>query len=173
MSTPQDALRARQGPGARYDAKNAPHKDLLNARRSIAGFARYLNDLPDDLLPQVARTIAHVSYTARGLAEAIEAVRAGNSPPETHLELADRTASGATLPPRALRSLFRHATQHLSVEWRDLGTEGWTKQLTFPGGDLCSVEDTPRLIAEVFNQSALQLHLAGNTPEDRAGEAQS
>lgn len=43
----REALKARQGKGARYDAPNAPAEDLLLARRGTAHFARKLMELPD------------------------------------------------------------------------------------------------------------------------------
>lgn len=153
MSTPQDDLRARQGSGARYDAPEAPHEDLLLARRAIASFARHLNALTEDLLPDHAYQIAHVSYIARGLAEAIEAIRTGQPHPDPHQKLTERTEAGATLPPRALRSLFKHATQHLNVEWRDLTALGWQSKITLPGGPTCSVLETPRLMADIFQKA--------------------
>lgn len=154
MSSPQDDLRARQGSGARYDAPEAPLKNLLLARRAFASFARYLNALTDDQLPDHARRIANVSYIARGLAEAIEAIRTGQPVPDPHQTLADRTEAGATLPPRALRSLFKHATQHLNVEWRDLSAFGWQSEITLPGGPTCAVMETPCLIAEIFQKAS-------------------
>ena len=50
LSAEVTALRQRQGAGARYDAPNAPHDDLLLARRGAAYFARQLNRLDDTAL---------------------------------------------------------------------------------------------------------------------------
>ncbi|MGB0411134.1 MAG: maleylpyruvate isomerase N-terminal domain-containing protein, partial [Pikeienuella sp.] len=72
----REALRARQGKGARYDAPNAPHDDLLLARRGAAYFARKLAELNDaDLNAPSLRAgwsrrhlIAHTGYHARAFA---------------------------------------------------------------------------------------------------------
>ena len=85
----REALRARQGAGARYDAASAPAEDLLLARRGTAYFARKLGELSDaeldapSLREDVRRRalIAQVGYHARALALAVAAARAGRADP--------------------------------------------------------------------------------------------
>ena len=116
----QDALRVRQGAGARYDADAAPHDDLLAARRNTAHFARVLNELHDsDLTDARRRVIAEVSYDARAAATALEHLGDTTEP----YPLEQHIARGITLPARALRALFQHSEIHLNVTWRDL-TDG-------------------------------------------------
>jgi maleylpyruvate isomerase len=131
----REALRARQGAGARYDAAAAPALELSWARRGTAYFARKLRELPDDaltapsLLPGWSRAhvIAHVGYNARALARLVEWARTGVEMPmyESGEARMAEIDLGATLPPRALRNLFDHAEVHLNVEWRDLTDDQW------------------------------------------------
>lgn len=126
----RDALKARQGKGARYDAPTAPAEDLLLARRGTAFFARKLNELDNAALygasadPQVSRAliVAQVSLEARSMALALAEQRTGTPSEETP----DYDAAyAATLPARALRHLFNHSAIHLNVEFRDLPDAGW------------------------------------------------
>lgn len=163
----QASLRARQGPGARYDATAAPHDELLLARRGTAYFARKLNDLTDeDLDDPVALAgftrrmiVAQIGYQARALAHLVAASRMGGpvpqdaSPDATEAEI----ASGASLPCRALRSLFTHSAAHLSVEWRDIDDDGWSANIGLPDGRRVALCDTPRLRAELIWRRALDL----------------
>ena len=129
------ALRQRQGPGARYDSPNAPAKELTWARRGTAYFARVLAQLPDSeldrpsLLPGWSRrhVIAHVGYNARALTRLLTWARTGVETPmyASPEQRAAEIESGATLPARALRSLFSHSEVHLNVAWRDLPDEAW------------------------------------------------
>ncbi len=50
----REALKARVGKGARFDAPNAPADDLLLARRGTAYFARKLMELSDEALYEPA-----------------------------------------------------------------------------------------------------------------------
>ena len=118
-------LRARQGAGARYDAETAPAEALLWARRGTAYFARKLNELDDDALYQPsavpgwtrAMLVAKVSYAARHMCELLSAVHKGEAIPSVDLAAkAEEIERGSTLPPRALRSLFKHTEVHLNVE---------------------------------------------------------
>ncbi|MBP7002177.1 maleylpyruvate isomerase family mycothiol-dependent enzyme [Amaricoccus sp.] len=76
----REALRARQGAGARYAAAAAPARELAWARRGTAYFARKLRELTEaeltgpSLLPGWTRAhvIAHVGYNARALAQRVE-----------------------------------------------------------------------------------------------------
>jgi len=130
-ATALDALRARQGAGARYDAAAAPHDDLLLARRGAAFFARILNNLTDEDLdgPSLRmglsrrHIVSEISLHARAMALAIKAARVGPSEEETNW-LPD-PALTVTLPTRALRSLYMHSDVHLNVEFRDLTSEQW------------------------------------------------
>lgn len=171
----RDALRARQGKGARYDAPAAPHEDLLLARRGAAYFARKLGELSDDELSAPSmRTgwsrrhlIAHVGYHARAMAELVESVRTG-SPQPAYPADTDRLAEidlGATLPARALRSLVHHATIHLDVEWRDLTDSGWDATIALPDGSQATARDTPRLRAQLVWQSAVDLGNGGRVAD--------
>src|SRR5690625_2550856 len=85
----REALRVRQGAGARYDSPNAPARDLAWARGGTAYFARKLNELTDaelfrpSLLPGWTRAalIAHVGYNARALTRLCEWARTGVETP--------------------------------------------------------------------------------------------
>lgn len=138
------ALVARQGPGARYDAAEAPAEMLHLARTGTAYFARFLNRLADrelyaPLCPSgktAAHVICAVSYQARGIARQGEAIAAGKAAPPLHdseAELKTKIELGATLPARALRHLFDHTAVHLNVVWRDLSGDGWRTEA--PGAD--------------------------------------
>ncbi|TPW29139.1 maleylpyruvate isomerase [Martelella alba] len=149
------ALMARQGSGARYDAPEAPADMLHLARTGTAYFARFLNRLPDRALYEPLRadglTPAHVisaiSYQARAIARQAEAITAGDTIPPLYDSQAALKAMidlGATLPARALRHLFDHASVHLNVVWRDLPGDGW--QVLVPGidGTMHAFADTVR-----------------------------
>lgn len=154
--TARNALRARQGKGARYDADEAPGEDLLLARRATAFFARKLNELDDADLAQPATTpegwtrahiVAAVGYDARRLALALEPLcpAASHLPPETLTDDLPPLDLAATLPARALRHLFQHSAIHLDVCWRDLPGSAWDKDIV--AGEAVPVRDTPRLRA--------------------------
>jgi maleylpyruvate isomerase len=138
------ALRERQGPGARYDAAEAPSEELALARLGTAYFARQLNDLPDAALAGPclvpgwtrAHVVAQVGYQARALTRLTEWA-AGGVPQAMYASAEARREeieNGATLPARALRGLFRHAAVHLDVEWRDLPDSAWDALLVGPDG---------------------------------------
>ncbi|MFG6554637.1 maleylpyruvate isomerase N-terminal domain-containing protein [Sulfitobacter sp. 1A16808] len=169
------ALRVRQGGGARYDAETAPHDDLLQARRGTAYFARKLNELSDvDLsgpshLPGWTRAhiVSQTSYHARTLAHLLEAARTGGAqpaPPGSEAR-ASEIALGATLPPRALRSLFRHAEVHLNVEWRDLADQDWNAALHLPDGRVIAARETPMLRASKVWRAAIDLNNGGRVKD--------
>lgn len=140
LTAAEHELRQRQGVGARYDAPNAPHADLVLARRGTAYFARKLNELSDteldepSLLPGWSRrhVIAHVGYNARALTHLTEWARTDiPTPMYSSNDARDRQlARGVSLPARALRHLFEHAAVHLNVEWRDLTDEQWDHVVT-------------------------------------------
>ena len=168
----REALRARQGAGARYDAAAAPTRELSWARRGTAYFARLLNELPDDALaaPSLvpgwtrAHVIAHVGYNARALARLVEWARTGvETPMYASAEArAVEIALGATLPRRALRNLFHHAEVHLNVEWRDLTEPGWQAVVTGQDGAPLPVRETPWLRAREIWLHAVDLDNGGS-----------
>ena len=136
----REALRARQGKGARYDAANAPAGDLLFARRGAAFFARKLNELSDadfdapSLREGWSRrhVVAHVSYQARAMAIALKGMREGLT--EEEAQWRPDVMLAATLPVRALRYLYEHSDVHLNVEFRDLRPEDWDGEVTLAEG---------------------------------------
>lgn len=166
MSVSEDAaradLRTRQGVGARYDSPGAPAPDLLLARRGTAYFARKLNELNDSelYLPSAiaglsrAQIVANISYEARSLALANDALVQSGTPPCKPLLINE---FAATLPARALRHLFRHSEVHLSVCWRDLTDEEWGMQITLPDGTQHEARALPRLRARSIWQAAVNL----------------
>lgn len=171
----RDALRARQGKGARYDAPDAPHTDLLLARRGAAFFARKLGELKDEELgaPSLRKgwtrrhLIAHVGYHARTLAHLVDTARTGGQPPNSTSKESRRAEIelGATLPARALRSLVHHATIHLDVEWRDLTDAQWETPLTCPDGEQITARETPHLRACEIWQCAIDLGNGGRSTD--------
>jgi maleylpyruvate isomerase len=172
----RDALRARQGRGARYDAAEAPVEDLLLARRATAYFARKLNELEDSMLmlPAVgpagwtrAHVVAEVGYEARRLALALEPLCPVDSspPPETHPDSLPSLDLAATLPARALRHLFQHSAIHLDVCWRDLPGPAWEASVDHAGQDMVAVRDLPRLRATNLWRQALAVG-SGATERD-------
>lgn len=146
------ALRERLGPGARFDAETAPHRELLWARRGTAYFARHLQQVPDvaldadSLMPGWSRRalVAHVGYNARALCRLVEWARTGReNPMYRSAEQRDaEIARGATLSPVALRHLFDHAKVHLNVEWRDLADDEWDRVVRTAQGRLVPVSET-------------------------------
>lgn len=171
----RDALRARQGKGARYDAPNAPLAELLLARRGAAYFARKLGDLDNGDLSAASlregwnrrHLVAHAGYHARAMARLVESARTGVHQEMHTSEQArlDEINLGATLPDRALRSLVYHATIHLDVEWRDLVDEQWETPLTLVDGTRITARDTPRLRALEIWQCAVDLGNGGRVAD--------
>ncbi len=171
------ALRARQGLGARYDAPNAPARELDWARRGTAYFARMLNELPDNALNGDSRVpgwsrrqvAACVGYHARALARVSECARTGapialwESPDQREGEIED----GKTLPAGALRHLVSHAEVHLNVEWRDLADDEWDRSLPFEG--IPNARVTPWLRAKEVWLRAVDLYNGGRF-EDFPGD---
>jgi maleylpyruvate isomerase len=160
--------RVRQGEGARYDSAAAPARELLWARRGTAYFARKLNDLSDEELDASSlvpgwsrrRVIAHVGYQARFLARIVEAARKGEAmeslaEPEQQIDDIDLAE---TLPPHALRYLFKHSEVHLNVEWRDLPDAGWAASVNALDGRLINIAATPLMRAQEVWRRALDLN---------------
>lgn len=151
--TAREALRLRQGKGARYDAPNAPAADLLMARRGTAFFARKLNELTDAELAgpagqkgwTQAHVIADLSYRARHQSQLLEALHKGlrHVPSDLEEEQFPEVDLAATLPARALRHLFQHSEVHLNVCWRDLGDAGWDSTVTTPQGQCLAARALP------------------------------
>ncbi|MFD2794891.1 maleylpyruvate isomerase family mycothiol-dependent enzyme [Promicromonospora vindobonensis] len=150
--TAREALRLRQGAGARYDAPEAPAEALAWARLGSAYFARVLNDLPDAALYEPsalpgwtrAHVVAHVGYNARALVRLVGWARTGETTP-MYASAKQRDAEierGSTLPARALRHLAAHAAIHLDVEWRDLPGAAWTEPVVTAQGRAVPVSET-------------------------------
>ena len=161
------ALRQRQGKGARFDANSAPHDDLLLARRGTAFFARNLLDLSDTDLYQPsavegrsrAWVVADVSFAARRQALMLESLFRGGPadlPSEFEHQFSDLDLA-ETLPPQAIRHLFRHSEVHLNVCWRDLSDAQWDLELALSNGSVASPRFLPRLRAVQVWQAALGL----------------
>ena len=167
----RDALRARQGAGARYDSPSAPKEALILARRGTAYFSRKLNELRDDELdaPSLVdgwsrrHVIAHVSYHARAMARLAEGVERGKLVPmyESASARDAEIALGATLPARALRTLFQHTEVHLNVIWRDLPSPAWTSSVTLMDGQTVALPETVAIRAFEIWKSAVQLGNGG------------
>ncbi|MCE7029422.1 maleylpyruvate isomerase N-terminal domain-containing protein [Jiella avicenniae] len=159
----REALRARQGEGARYDAPNAPAEELLLARRGAAFFARKINELKDAdfAAPSLRagmsrpRLIAHVSYRARALALALKGLREGLTDEEA--EWRPDAAFAATLPVRAIRHLYYHSDVHLNVEFRDCRPEDWDGGQIVLDGETFAVRATPLLRARDVWGAAVDL----------------
>lgn len=159
----REALRARQGTGARYDAPNAPAEDLLLARRGAAFFARKLNELSDadfdapSLRDGWSRRhlIADVSYRARAMAIALKGIRDGLT--EEEAEWRPDVALAATLPVRALRYLYEHSDVHLNVEFRDLRPQDWDGKVHLGEDDPVVVRMLPRARARAIWCAAIDL----------------
>lgn len=173
LDSARAALRRRQGPGARYDASNAPALELDWARRGTAFFARKLNELRDGELDgdsAVAgwtrrHVVAATAYHARMLARAAEAARTGAAIAlyEHPAQRDEEIEAGATLPPGALRHLVDHAAVHLHVEWRDLSPEDWDRPL--PYAALTTARQSPWIRAKQLWLRALDLR-SGASPRD-------
>ncbi|MEM8822596.1 MAG: maleylpyruvate isomerase [Pseudomonadota bacterium] len=164
----RDALRARQGAGARYDAPEAPAKDLLLARRATADFARILAEVEDGALSDPiegdpartrARLLAEIGYGARRMALALEPLCPVNTslPAEALPDVLPSLDLAATLPAHALRHLFSHSAIHLDVCWRDLPGRHWEAKFTGADGAATAVRDLPGLRAESLRRGALLL----------------
>lgn len=177
------ALRERQGPGARYDSPGAPSRELLWARRGTAYFARKLGELSDaqldgpSLLPGWTRrhVLAHAGYNARALTRLLAWARTGVETPMYSSAGQRKTEidAGATLPARALRSLFAHAATHLDVEWRDLPDPAWDAEIRTAQGRLVPARETAWMRAREVWLHAVDLNNGGTTrdfPAELLGE---
>ncbi len=173
MSDPRAALRNRQGPGARYDAPEAPAAALLQARRGAAYLARVLNALNDADLADPglsgqsrARTLAALSYQARAMAQALERLHKGPQamPMMSVQARRSQTHLGATLPPHALRALYAHTVVHLDVTFRDLPGTLWTQLLDWDDEDM-PVARLPQIRAQALWAVALDLDAGGRASD--------
>lgn len=168
----RDALRARQGIGARYDAPSAPADTLVLARRGTAYFSRKLNELRDDELdaPSLVagwsrrHVVAQVCYHARALARLTEGANEGVDVPmyQSISDRDDEIALGATLPARALRTLFDHTEVHLNVIWRDLSDAKWSSTVSMQGGQLVPLPATVLSRAQEVWTRSVQLDNGGS-----------
>lgn len=169
------ALRERLGPGARYDSPNAPARELTWARRGTAYFARRLGELADaeldrpSLLPGWSRrhVIAHVGYNARALTRLLAWARTGVETPmySSAEQRGSEIEAGATLPARALRSLFAHSEVHLNVEWRDLSDAAWDAVVRTAQGRLVPARETAWMRAREVWVHALDLDNGASTAD--------
>ena len=169
----QDELRARQGAGARYDAPDAPASALILARRGTAYFSRKLNELRDHELDDASlikgwsrrHVIAHVSYHARAMARLAEGVSTGIPVPmyESTSARDAEIALGATLPARALRTLFQHTEVHLNVVWRDLPSAAWASSVALMDGQMVTLPETVAMRAREVWTGGVQLGNGGST----------
>ena len=172
-----DALRARLGKGARYDAPDAPAEALRQARRGMAYFARHLNALPDEGLAMPSRVpgwrcahlVAHVSLQARAQALALAALRGQVSDEDE--DWSNDIDLAATLPTRALRHLFEHAHVHVNVEWRDLTSAQWAETVVLSDGLTVRASDLPMLQASLLWWGAVALGAGATKGEIPAGVA--
>ena len=154
-----DALKARQGLGARWDAEHAPHDALLQARRGTAHFARVLAGLSDAELDYGHRRaiVARIAYQARDMAEALAALRLGCRPEQ--IDCVRRQMLAECLPHRALRHLFAHTEVHLNVEFRDLPDAVWSDPTPLASGFPCAAK-MPLLRAQSVWGGAISLRSA-------------
>ncbi|WP_406494425.1 maleylpyruvate isomerase family mycothiol-dependent enzyme [Streptomyces sp. NBC_00846] len=180
---PRAALRERQGPGARYDSPHAPARELARARLGTAYIARCLDQLTDaqldgpSLLPGWTRRhlVAHVGYNARALSRLVEWAGTGIETP-MYASPAQRDAEiqrGATLPARALRSLFAHSATHLDVEWRDLPGPAWDARVRTAQGRMVPARETAWMRTREVWMHAVDLDSGarvGDFPPDLLGE---
>ena len=168
----REALRERQGKGARWDAPEAPAELLGWARTGTAYFARVLNHLTREeldgasLVPGWMRrhVIAEIGYQARALTRLTEWAASGVATPmfADPAQRLEEIADGATLPDRALRGLFHHAAVHLDVEWRDLTASQWDAMVAGPDGEAICVRETAWLRARCVWLRAVDLDNGGS-----------
>lgn len=150
---------------------NRPLEDILLAQRATAYFLRMLNSLTDRGLDGPAgfgsplsrrALVATVGYSARSYARIAEEARTGEAIDRAQPEgqtLVDEIELGCTLPAHALRHLVKHAAVHLSVEWRDLPDDIWSR---CDGDDSIPVSETPwRRTVEVY-LAAIDLGAGGS-----------
>ncbi len=182
----REALKARQGAGARYDAASAPAEALSWARLGTAYFARMLGNLSDPALEAPSAiegwsrrdVVAAVSLEARRLAEAVGIVRglarAEEEGPFLLTPPAEEIRLAATLPAQALRHLVDHAAIHLDVEWRDAEDAHWCAVITDEAGRRLAVAEMPRERAVTLWHGAIALDAGGRAtdiPPPLRGEA--
>jgi maleylpyruvate isomerase len=171
LATVADQLRLRLGNGARFDAEGAPEQALRFARHGMAFFSRQLNGLSDNELSGPSRLrgwsrahlIAYVSIASRTQALALAGLR-GQVPGEDFDWEPDVDLT-ATLPPRALRHLFDHATVHLNVEWRDLSSDNWSETVTLLHDEHVKVSDLPMRQAGLLWWGAVALRASATIQE--------
>ncbi|MFN3207898.1 MAG: maleylpyruvate isomerase N-terminal domain-containing protein [Roseovarius sp.] len=162
----REALKARQGAGARYDAPEAPSETLGYVRQGTAYFARILNDLSDLALAEPVRDsatrahlVAAISIQARRMSETLSALRQGQKQTNDDFVSPEREVVNqvASLPPRALRNLFAHSEVHLNVEFRDLKADHWQAEILSSNGALLPVNSLPYTRAVSLWRTALEL----------------
>jgi maleylpyruvate isomerase len=158
---------------ARVDQVTDPRirEDLLIARRGQAYFARHVKNLDDadfDTPSLVdgwtrAELVAYVALSARALTRVTEYAR--EEPVERYWATLEHrhadVAFTATLPPEAIRYLSDHAAVHLTVEWRDLTDDQWTRPLDIHGARPITASATPRIRAAQVWLGAVALGSGG------------
>ena len=139
---------------ARTDLVTDPEviEGLLLARRGQAYYSRALSRLSDadfdgpSLLAGWDRRhlIAHVGLNARALTRLVEWAATGVETPmyASATQRAEEIDFSATLPVQALRNLSDHAAIHLTVEWRDLPDEAWSREVRTAQGRTVPVSET-------------------------------
>jgi maleylpyruvate isomerase len=125
---------------------------LLVTRRGQAYYSRKLAELADDefeapsLLDGWTRRqlIAHVGLNARALTRLTEWAVTGIETPmyDSPTQRMEEIDFSATLPAQALRNLSDHAAIHLTVEWRDLPEEAWSREVRTAQGRVVPVSET-------------------------------
>lgn len=70
-----------------------------------------------------------------------------------------------TLPPHALRYLFKHSEVHLNVEWRDLPGAGWHAESVDLSQSPATVVDTVLLRAKTVWSGAIELGNGGRVAD--------
>ncbi|MCU1636515.1 MAG: mycothiol-dependent maleylpyruvate isomerase [Cryobacterium sp.] len=125
---------------------------LLLARRGQAYYSRKLNELTDADFDEPSllagwnrrQLVAHVGLNARALARLVEWAATGIKSPmySSPAERDEGIELSATLPVQALRNLSDHAAIHLTVEWRDLPPDRWSRPVRTAQGRTVPVSET-------------------------------
>ncbi len=100
-----------------------------------------------------------VSFAARRQALMLESLFRGRTTdlsPDLERQFSDFDFA-ETLPPQAIRHLFRHSEVHLNVCWRDLSDTQWDLEYAMPNGSVATPRLLPRLRAVQVWHAALGL----------------
>ena len=125
---------------------------LLVTRRGQAYYSRKLAELADEEFDEPSllsdwnrrQLIAHVGLNARALTRLTEWGATGIETPmyDSPTQRNEEIDFSATLPVQALRNLSEHAAIHLTVEWRDLPEEAWSREVRTAQGRIVPVSET-------------------------------